>query len=177
MYNETIKHKLLKVYILECSCWIFKRLDTVDHDILCKKLKAMGIKSVDWFRSYLSNRIQIVIVNDTESDHSLVTRGVPQGSMLGPLLFLCYINDMELSISSECKLLLYADDSAMLYSNKDPRVISDKLGLELEMCSKWLVRITNFPCIWGNMSRSGNSGKYKKNQLNVMVIQMRHSVR
>ena len=78
-------------------------------------------------------------MNDTESDPSLVTCGVPQGSILGPLLFLCYINDMELSISSECKLLLNADDSAILYSNKDPWVISDKLGLELEMCSKWLV--------------------------------------
>ena len=100
----------------------------------------MGIKSVDWFRSYLSNRNQIVNVNDTESDPSLVICGVPQGSMLVPLLFVCYINDMEPSISSECKfLLLYADDSAILYSNKDSRVISDKLGLELEMCSKWLV--------------------------------------
>ena len=116
-----------------------KAFDTVDHAILCKKLKAMCIKSVDWFRSYLSYRNQIVNVNDTESDPSLVTCGVPQGSILGPLLFLCYINDFELSISSECKLLLYADDSAILYANKDPRVISDKLGLELEMCSKWLV--------------------------------------
>ena len=88
----------------------------------------MGIKSVDWFRSYLSNRNQIVNVNDTESDPSLVTCGVPQGSILGPLLFLCYINDMELSISSGCKLLSYADDSAILYSNKDSRVISEKLG-------------------------------------------------
>ena len=114
-----------------------KAFDTVDHAILCKKLKAMGIKSVDWFRSYLSNRNQNV--NDTESDPSLVTCGVPQGIILGPLRFLCYINDMELSISSECKLLLYADDSAILYSNKDSRVISDKLCLELEMCSKWLV--------------------------------------
>ena len=78
-------------------------------------------------------------MNDTESDPLLVTCGVPQGSILGPLLFLCYINDMELSISSECKLLLYADDSAILYSNTDSRVISDKLGLELEMSSKWLV--------------------------------------
>ena len=66
-------------------------------------------------------------MNDTESDPTLVT-GVPQGSILGPLLFLCYINDMELSISSECKLLLYADDSAILYSNKDSQVISEKLG-------------------------------------------------
>ena len=119
-----------------------KAFDTVDHDILCKKLKAMGIKPVNWFRSYLSNQNQIVNVNDTESDPSLVTLvtcGVPQGCILGPLLFLCYINDMELSISSECKLVSYADDSAILYSYKISRVISDKLGLELEMCSKWLV--------------------------------------
>ena len=81
-----------------------------------------------------------MVIQEAVSDPSLVTCGVPQGSILGPLLFLCYyINDMELSFSSECKLLLYADDSAILYSNKDPRVISDKLGLELEMCSKWLV--------------------------------------
>ena len=116
-----------------------KAFDTVNHDILCKKLKAMGIKSVDWFRSYLSHRNQIVHVNDTESDPSIVTCGVPQGSILGPLLFLCYINDMELSISPESKLLLYADDSAILYSHKDPKVISEKLDLELEMCSKWLI--------------------------------------
>ena len=55
-----------------------KAFDTVDHDVLCKKLKTMGIKSVDLFRSYLSNRNQIVIVNDTESDLSLVTCCVPQ---------------------------------------------------------------------------------------------------
>ena len=79
----------------------------------------MSIKSVDWFRSYLSNRNQIVNVNNTESDPSIVTCGVPQGSILGPLLFLCYINDMEFCMSSECKLLLYADDCAILYSNKD----------------------------------------------------------
>ena len=67
-----------------------KAFDTVDHDILCKKLKAMGIKPEDWFRSYLSNQNEIVNVNDTESDDpSLVTCGVPQGSILGRLLFLC----------------------------------------------------------------------------------------
>ena len=79
-----------------------KAFDTDDHDFLCNKLKSMRIKSEDWFRSYLSNRSQIVNVNDTESDHSLVTCGVPQGSILGPFIFLCYINNMELSISSDC---------------------------------------------------------------------------
>ena len=57
-----------------------KAFDIVDHDILCKKLKAMGIESVDWFIYYLSSQNQIVNVNDTESDPSLVTCGVPQAS-------------------------------------------------------------------------------------------------
>ena len=104
-----------------------KDFDTLDHDILCKQLKAMGIKSVDWFRFYLSHRKQIVNVNDTEFNLSLVTSGVPQESILGPLLFLCYIyaDDMELTISPERKLLQYADDSAILYSHEDPKVISE----------------------------------------------------
>ena len=89
--------------------------------------------------SYLSGRNQFVQVNGNLSDASPITCGVPQGSILGPLLFLCYVNDMTISISSECKLLLYADDSAILFSHKDPEVISRKLSSELESCSKWLV--------------------------------------
>ena len=104
-----------------------KAFDTVDHHILCKKLRAMGVKSVDWFRSYLSNRNQVVCVNNSQSDPSLITFGIPQDSMLGPLLFLCYVNDMEISISSESKLLLYADDSAIIFSH-NPETISRKLG-------------------------------------------------
>ena len=100
-----------------------KAFDTVDHLILGKKLKAMGLKSVNWFMSYLSNRGQIVPVNNTQSDPSLVTCGVPQGSILGLFIFLCYVNDMEINISSESKVLLYTDDSAILYSHKDPEVI------------------------------------------------------
>ena len=58
---------------------------------------------------------------------------------LGPLLFLCYVNDMVTSIDSDCKLLLYANDSTILFSHKDPKVISEKLGKVLESCSSWLV--------------------------------------
>ena len=64
---------------------------------------------------------------------------MPQGSILGPLLFLCYVNDMSMSISSDCKLLLYADDSAILFSLKEVHVISDRLGKELKSCSNWLI--------------------------------------
>ena len=93
--------------------------------------------SVEWFRSYLSDRTQIVNVNNTSSDFQKMTCGVPQGSTLGPLLFLCYVNDM--SICGECKLILYADNSAILCSHKDLGVISERLGQELELCSKQLV--------------------------------------
>ena len=75
-----------------------KAFDTVDHVILCKKLRAMGITSVDWFKSYLSCRTQIVNVNQVDSDPLNVSCGVPQGSILGPLLFLCYVNDMASSV-------------------------------------------------------------------------------
>ncbi len=116
-----------------------KAFDTVDHDIICRKLLEMGVESVEWFRSYLSDRTQSVHVNDARSDSRSVVCGVPQGSILGPLLFLAYINDMSTSISSFCKLILYADDSAILFSHKDPSYISQVLGKELENCSKWLI--------------------------------------
>ena len=118
---------------------IQKAFDTVDHLILCDKLRAMGVCSVDWFKSYLSCRNQFIQVNDTYSYSSPITCVVPQGSILGPLLFLCYVYDMEISISPECKLLLYADDSAILFSHKKPEVISRKLSFEPQSCSKWLV--------------------------------------
>ena len=98
-----------------------KTFDIVDHLILCDKLRAMGVCSVDWFKSYLSRRHQFVQVTDTYSDSSPITCGVPQGSILGCLVLLSYVNDMEISISPECKLLLYADDSAILFSHKKKR--------------------------------------------------------
>ena len=81
-----------------------KAFYTVDHDILCKKIEAMGIDFTDWFKSYLTDRKQIVIANDTKSEPCTVTCGVPQGSILGPLLILCYVNDMPINV--KCKLLL-----------------------------------------------------------------------
>ncbi len=66
-----------------------------------------------------------------------ITCGVPQGSILGPLLFLCYVNDMP--ISTKCKLLLYVDDGVLFVSDKDPRAVSDTLSKELESCNEWLV--------------------------------------
>ena len=114
-----------------------KAFDTVNHSILCEKLKIMGVGNIDWFISYLENRKQIVNVNSTNSSQGLVTCGVPQGSILGPLLFLCYINDMPISVN--CKLLLYADDSALLVRGKNPSHIAQILSNNLKSCSHWLI--------------------------------------
>ena len=114
-----------------------KAFDTVDHSILLSKLEAMGVTSLKWFESYLSNRSQCVEIDSCQSSFLPISCGVPQGSILGPLLFLVYVNDMKLSIN--CILSLYADDSALLFSHKDPLTISNRLSTELSNCKRWLV--------------------------------------
>ena len=114
-----------------------KAFDTVDHTVLCEKLKLMGVGCTEWFLSYLSNRKQIVTVNNINSSAGVVTCGVPQGSILGPLLFLCYINDMALSV--KCKLYLYADDSTLLVRGKHPNLIAQALSENLNRCKIWLI--------------------------------------
>ena len=116
-----------------------KAFDTVNHYILLYKLTALGMngESAEWFRSYLSGRKQVVDVNGTISVGRIVTCGVPQGSILGPLLFLFYVNDMSATV--RCKLLLYADDSALLVSGKDVAEIEAALNVEHEAVQEWLV--------------------------------------
>ncbi len=116
-----------------------KAFDTVDHDIMCNKLSAIGSndKTVSWFKSYLTGRSQMVRVNNVDSSDREITCGVPQGSILGPLLFLIYVNDMEMAV--KCKLLLYADDSALLVSGKEIDVIQKELSNNLQSVHHWLV--------------------------------------
>jgi hypothetical protein len=75
--------------------------------ILFEKLNVIGVKSIEWFKSYLSGRKQIVNVNSGNSGVYNVTCGMPQGSLLGPLLFLIYVNDLSASIDPDCKPLLF----------------------------------------------------------------------
>ena len=105
------------------GCGVFvdlqKAFDTVDHQILLAKLNHYGIRGVsnDWFKSYLSNRHQYVSINGYKSGLAAINCGVPQGSVLGPLLFLLYINDLNQAIKS-CKVHHFADDTNLLcFSN------------------------------------------------------------
>ena len=89
-----------------------KAFDTVDHQILLLKLNHYEIRGVsnDWFKSYLSNRNQYVSINGYDSGLAAVNCGVPEGSVLGPLLFLLYINDLNRAIKF-CKVHHFADDT------------------------------------------------------------------
>ena len=128
-----------------------KAFYTCDHYILVQKLSGMGVMSVDWFRSYLSGRRQCTQEGDTCSSFSNVTCGVPQGSILDPTLFLCYINDMSMVL--RCKLALYADDSALIASGSDPVAVARFLGEHLKCISLgWLISVFLYTWVRLNLS-------------------------
>ena len=120
----------------EFGCGIFidlkKAFDTVNHSILLLKLHHYGVrgKAYEWFHSYLSNREQFVSVNGLDYDSLPLTCGVPQGSILGPLLFLLYVNDLP-NASSLLTFHLFADDTNIYYSSKNLDDLESKLNNEL----------------------------------------------
>ena len=125
-------------------CDISKAFDRVWHDGLLYKLKLIGVSGnvLSWFTSYLTGRKQRVVLPGTQSAWNDITAGVPQGSILGPLLFLIYINDIVSDINA--RIRLFADDTSLFLIVEDPSAAAAILNEDLQKistwASKWLVR-------------------------------------
>ena len=116
-----------------------KVFDTVDHQILLAKLNHCGICGVsnDWFKSYLSNHSQYASINGYESGLAAINCGVPHGSVLGPLLFLLYTNDLNQAIKF-CKVHHYADDTNLLCLSDSIKKLNKLVNADLKDLVNWL---------------------------------------
>ena len=116
-----------------------KAFDTANHEILIDKLENYGVRGIvkNWFELYLKNRHQIVKIGDTLSDKMQITCDVPQGSILGPILFLLYINDIKNS-SKILKFFLFADDTSTSLISKDIQELESIYNKELSYVTDWL---------------------------------------
>lgn len=116
-----------------------KAFDAISHEILFQKLEHYGIRGIalDWVKSYFCNRRQFVSYKNASSHLKYISCGVPQGSILGPLLFLIYINDI-CYVSNFAKLILFADDTNLFFTDKDPVYLNHVVNRELESFSVWL---------------------------------------
>ena len=128
----------------ESFCDLSKAFDRVWHKGLLFKLETYGISGglLDWFNSYLCNRTQKVMYKDILSSTSCIKAGVPQGSVLGPLLFLLYVNDVSENMLSFCRL--FADDNCIQYSSQNVSCIEHNINHDLlvleQWSSKWLLK-------------------------------------
>jgi hypothetical protein len=115
-----------------------KAFDTINHNILLYKLEYYGFRGIvlDWFKNYLSNRKQYVYFNSSDSQLKDIVCGVPQGSILGPLLFILYINDIT-STSNILDFILFADDTTIVYSHEDIDSQINVVNNELKEVSGW----------------------------------------
>ena len=116
-----------------------KAFDTINHEIIFKKLKAMGFSEgcITWFQSYLSESIFFISIENQLFDYGKILCGVLQGSIIGPLLFLIYINDIPQAVNSN--LFLHADDLCLMLQHKEVEEIEKVISNGFENICDWFV--------------------------------------
>ena len=123
-------------------CDLSKAFDTVSHDILRTKLAAYGFKGAAFrmLSTYLQNRKQFVVVNSSKSNTRSIDSGVPQGSILGPILFNIYVNELPSQLN--CHTTLYADDTTLLFIEEDHLKLENEVNKTMKICEDWFTKNT-----------------------------------
>ena len=115
-----------------------KAFDLVDHEVLLRKLVIYQLseESIQWLKSYLEGRLQKVSINCVMSSSLPITSGVPQGSLLGPLLFIIFINGLPLSVTNK-SMYTYADDTTQVVAGHNVMEVASTLGEDIRNINKW----------------------------------------
>ena len=116
-----------------------KASDTIEHGILLANLEHYGIRGIanEWFKCYFFDRKQFVSINGHISNKASIKYGVPQGSVLGPLFFLIYINDLNHAVKS-CKVHHFADDTNLVHFNKSVNKLNKYINIDMKNLTNWL---------------------------------------
>ena len=135
MYSARNKREYTLITFLD----VMKAFDVVHHGRLLMKLKVLGLgySALKLVVSYLDSRRSCALANGVRSDYLDVVYGVPQGRVLGPILFVLYVNDLPKCVKN-CQLVLYADDLGMLSRGKDPYRVQSLMQSDLNSVSAWL---------------------------------------
>lgn len=157
---DQISHSMAKGYSVDVLYLDYeKAFDTPPHDLMLHKLSGYGISNMllNWINSFLSKRTQRVVMGSTISDSLPVTSGVPQGSVLGPLLFILYINDITDLVSNPMKL--YADDSKVISTNstpESPALLQMDINHIVSWTLTWRLRLNYKKCLILHFNKSKN---------------------
>ena len=171
MYNKVSESIDLGNFTIGIFIDLSKAFDTIDHGILCHKLEHYGVRGIalEWFRDYLNSRKQCVSFNNVFSGFKEITCGVPQGSILGPLLFILYVNDIT-NCSKLLKFILFADDTNLFYSHKNMEDFIATTNQELGHLSDWF-KANKLSLNAGktNFMLFGRKGQSVKNELYITI--------
>ena len=140
LMNDLISNLENKYISSIISIDLKKAFDTINHDILLTKLLNYGFRGVTlgFFSSYLNDRKQKTVYFNNESDIKNINYGVPQGSVLGPILFILFMNDLHL-FSNKCSIILFADDTNIILKNKNINNLNSLVTNELIKLKNWLI--------------------------------------
>ena len=137
---ESVEEKCSKIAVITLD--LSKAFDTIHHELLLKKLKNLNLNenSVKYIESYLKNRKQVTKFSNFISKEEEIKSGVPQGSILGPLLFLCFVNDLPEAFTGICKFLSYADDTQLIVKADSIENLKKKVKETIVIAQKWYTK-------------------------------------